>query len=212
MVLDAPVVETQPVLRFISYAINPGSEGPFMDVMSQIEAQCASIPGLLNFCAGFTGSDYTGMMIFASADDLANYRAGIREEFLAQLAPFLAGPPTFDYEVPLLTHIIQQGPADGHVLRIVGYQCQPGMEEAWGLMYDELIGEVANGAIPGLVFAVAGFIDTQTFLIGTVMESQAHLDNYMVSVREQFLERMKPMMAGGPIIQAVAPVRVEFGI
>merc|ERR1712151_172437 len=130
------------------------------------------------------------------------------------LKPFLEGPADFDYQPPLATYIVKQPPGTGHIMSITGYKCADGKEAEWKALYDDIMTQIANGAIIGLVVAVGAFLDSQAFMLGLVLESQSHLDSYQATVRKQFLERMRPLLEDDPINEldneVSCPLRVEI--
>eukprot|EP00746_Dinoflagellata_sp_MGD_P067748 gnl/MRDRNA2_/MRDRNA2_27970_c0_seq1.p1 gnl/MRDRNA2_/MRDRNA2_27970_c0~~gnl/MRDRNA2_/MRDRNA2_27970_c0_seq1.p1 ORF type:complete len:348 (+),score=56.82 gnl/MRDRNA2_/MRDRNA2_27970_c0_seq1:52-1044(+) len=206
----------QKTLRIASYRAAAGAEAQFLDVMSQVEAHAAAVPGLLDFRGGMSGSDYTAMMVFQSQDALDSYRAGQHKQFLSMLKPFMEGPPDFDYQPPLATHIVLQPPGNGHIMILVGYKCAAGKEAAWRACYeayDDIMAQIANGAIHGLVVCDGAFLNAQAFMLGLVLESQSHLDSYKATVHKQFLELMRPLLDDDLINEldneVVCPLRIE---
>jgi len=204
----------QKVLRIVSYTAAAGAEAQFLDVMSQVEAHARTVPGLLDFRGGMSGSDYYAMMVFQSQAALDEYRAGQHKKFLRKLKPFLDGPPSFDYQPPLVTHTVLQPPGNGHIMSLLGYKCADGKEAEWRALYDDIMAEIANGAIPGLVACQGAFLDSQAFMLGLVLESQSHLASYKATVQRTFLERMRPLLEDDPINyldnEVVCPVRSEI--
>jgi len=184
--------------------------------MSEIEAQAGSgcVPGLLDFRGGMEGPEYTAMMVFQSQTALDKYRKMQQKQFFDKLKPLLEGPPEFDYQPPLATYIVKQPRGNGHVMSIVGYKCADGKEAEWRAVYDDIMGQIENGVVPGLVVAVGAFLDSQAFMLGLVLESQSHLDSYRATVREQFLEQMRPLLEDAPINEldneVVCPLRFEI--
>merc|ERR1712217_623123 len=110
------------------------------------------------------------------------------------LKPFLEGPADFDYQPPLATYIVKQPPGSGHVMSIAGYKCADGKEAEWKALYEDIVTQIADGVVPGLVVAEGAFLDSQAFMLGLVLESQSHLDSYKATVHKQLLERMRPLL------------------
>jgi len=189
----------QKILRIVSYRASPGAEAKLSDIMSQVEAQAGTVPGLLDFRGGMSGPDYTAMMVFQSQAALDEYRSGQKKQLFGILKPVLEGPPDFDYQPPLETYIVKQQPGEGHVMSIAGYKCADGKDAEWKALYEDIMSQIADGAVLGLVLAQGAFLDSQAFMLGLVLESQSHLENYKATTLKRFLERMRPLLEDGAI-------------
>merc|ERR1711924_32065 len=97
------------------------------------------------------------------------------------------------------SYVVKQSPGDGHILSITGFKCADGKEAEWKALYGDIMIEIENGAVPGLVLAAGAWLDSQAFMLGLVLESQSHLDEYNATARKQFLESMRPLLENDPI-------------
>lgn len=98
-------------------------------------------------------------------------------------------------------------------MSLTGYKCADGKEAEWKALHDDIMTQIDNDAVPGLVVAQSAFLDPEAFMLNLVLESQSHLDNYKATVQNQFLELMRPLLEDDRINQldneVLCPVRME---
>lgn len=217
--MGSPSLAEGQVMRLVCYKCQEGKEVEWSQAFAEIETdigtvgQLGLVAGLVDFIGSFVNPrTYAACFIFNSQAALDQYQAGIKGKFLEKIKPLMAGNAVYDQTgvVNLRYTPGSSAPSWDQVLRIVCYKCQSGKEDAWKALMEKIGARIRDGAVRGCVEMTISTIDTCIFMISMVMESQAMLDQYKETVREEFLEQMKPLMAGGPIFDDAGPIRYKY--
>merc|ERR1719277_73300 len=107
------------------------------------------------------GRQMNNVLLCDSQAVLNEWKSGIRDKFLGQMKPLLAGPPVFEFEGSVTSDHSAAKPAAGQVLRMVGYKCLAGKETEWKALMTEVVDDATSGGIEGLVYSYVAYPDAQ---------------------------------------------------
>lgn len=198
------------VVSICCYTCAPGREAEWKQVIDEITADVekGSVPGLLQFYHTMAGPQtFVCVGLFASTSALDNYKANACQTYLKQMEPLLAGSAVFD-DVGMA--VAAKSFAEANTQQICcmcSYQCAEGKEKDWEAVVADITSSVKSGGIQGMTMFMSVMPDPRTFSCVGLFESQAAVDNYASVMSDQFMAKVKPLLAGDAIYDVVAPLK-----
>lgn len=141
-------------------------------------------------------------MTFETEKDLDVYLATTREEYVSRVGSFLdENSILYDLAGPISKHMVEaQIGQPSQIMRTASYPVKPDHLDDFKALMEDIAAEWEGGAVSGGVELTSFFDrkDPNAFVIGMTMESPQALQTYAQGMRQNFLARMQPMLAGPP--------------
>lgn len=200
------------VVSICCYKCTTGKEAEWSKVIHDItlDAQSGGVQGLLQFHYAMADEQtFVCAGLFESVEALDNYKASACKRYLEQMQPLLEGSAIFDdvgmalaaksFGVPAV--MVEQ------ICCMCSYQCVQGKEKDWEAVVADIMANVKSDGIEGMTTFISVMPDERTFSCVALFESHEAVDNYASMMSDQFMTKMKPLLAGDAIYDIVVPLR-----